>query len=104
MASAYHPSGSATGFTGADIQNLMNEAAILTARRGRSEIVSEDIDDALEKLIVGPEKKGALISERKRRLVAYHEVHARTHEGSSQRLLALSIPFPIRVSAREFRV
>lgn len=36
--------------------------------------MSEDIDDALEKLIVGPEKKGALISERKRRLVAYHEV------------------------------
>eukprot|EP00884_Botryococcus_braunii_P001452 jgi/Botrbrau1/11307/Bobra.0038s0068.1 len=61
------------GFTGADLQNLMNEAAILTARRNRDAITAADMEDALEKLIVGPEKKGALISERKRRLVAYHE-------------------------------
>jgi len=61
------------GFTGADIQNLMNEAAILAARRDLKEISKEEISDALEKIIAGPEKKGATMSEKKRKLVAYHE-------------------------------
>jgi len=61
------------GFTGADIANLMNEAAILAARRNLKEISKDEIADALERIIAGPEKKGAVMSEKKRRLVAYHE-------------------------------
>ena len=61
------------GFTGADIQNLLNEAAILAARRGKSIISREEIDDALEKIVAGPEKTGAVMSEKKKKLVAYHE-------------------------------
>ncbi|KAF8069387.1 FTSH1 [Scenedesmus sp. PABB004] len=61
------------GFTGADLQNLMNEAAILAARRNLKEISKEEIADALERIIAGPEKKGAVMSEKKRKLVAYHE-------------------------------
>ena len=63
-----------TGFTGADIQNLMNEAAILAARRNLKEVSKEEIADALERIVAGPEKKGAVVSEPKKRLVAYHEV------------------------------
>jgi cell division protease FtsH len=61
------------GFTGADLQNLMNEAAIITARRGLSEISKEEVADALERIVAGPEKKGAVMSEQKKKLVAYHE-------------------------------
>jgi cell division protease FtsH len=61
------------GFTGADLQNLMNEAAILAARRNLKEISKEEIGDALERIVAGPEKKGAVVSEAKKRLVAYHE-------------------------------
>lgn len=61
------------GFTGADLQNLMNEAAILAARRGLKEISKEEISDALERIIAGPEKKGAVMTEAKKKLVAYHE-------------------------------
>ena len=52
----------------------MNEAAILAARRNLKEISKEEISDALERLIAGPEKKGAVMAEKKRKLVAYHEV------------------------------
>jgi cell division protease FtsH len=61
------------GFTGADLQNLMNEAAILAARRSLQEISKEEIADALERIIAGPEKKGAVMTDKKRKLVAYHE-------------------------------
>jgi cell division protease FtsH len=61
------------GFTGADLQNLMNEAAILAARRGLAEVSKEEIADALERIVAGAEKKGAVISEAKKKLVAYHE-------------------------------
>ncbi|KAK9915766.1 hypothetical protein WJX75_003910 [Coccomyxa subellipsoidea] len=61
------------GFTGADLQNLMNEAAILAARRSLKEISKEEISDALERIVAGPEKKGAVMTEAKKRLVAYHE-------------------------------
>ncbi|CAL9218367.1 unnamed protein product [Arabidopsis halleri] len=61
------------GFTGADLQNLMNEAAILAARRELKEISKDEISDALERIIAGPEKKNAVVSEEKKRLVAYHE-------------------------------
>lgn len=62
------------GFTGADLQNLMNEAAIFAARRDLKEISKDEIADALERIVAGPEKKGAVMSEQKKRLVAYHEV------------------------------
>ena len=61
------------GFTGADLQNLMNESAIMAARRNLKEISKEEIADALERIIAGPEKKQAVMSEQKRKLVAYHE-------------------------------
>merc|ERR1712003_204467 len=56
-----------------DLQNLMNEAAIMAARRSLQEISKEEIADALERIIAGPEKKQAVMSEQKRKLVAYHE-------------------------------
>ena len=52
----------------------MNESAILAARRNLKEISKEEIADALERIIAGPEKKNAVVSEKKRKLVAYHEV------------------------------
>lgn len=61
------------GFTGADLQNLMNEAAIMAARRGLTEISKEEVADALERIVAGPEKKGAVVSDEKKKLVAYHE-------------------------------
>ncbi|OIV96295.1 hypothetical protein TanjilG_09722 [Lupinus angustifolius] len=61
------------GFTGADLQNLMNEAAILAARRDFKEISKDEISDALERIIAGPEKKNAVVSDDKKKLVAYHE-------------------------------
>jgi len=57
---------------GADLQNLMNEAAIFAARRNLKEISMDEISDALERIIAGPEKTGAMVSPEKRRLVAYH--------------------------------
>merc|ERR1712159_839438 len=62
------------GFTGADLENLMNESAILAARRELTEISKEEIADALERIIAGAAKEGAVMSEKKKRLVAYHEV------------------------------
>ncbi|KAL3154735.1 ATP-dependent zinc metalloprotease FTSH 1, chloroplastic [Trebouxia sp. C0009 RCD-2024] len=61
------------GFTGADLQNLMNEAAIFAARRDLKEISKEEVADALERIVAGPEKKGAVMSDQKKKLVAYHE-------------------------------
>ncbi|KAL6317375.1 hypothetical protein AAG906_030128 [Vitis piasezkii] len=63
------------GFTGADLQNLMNEAAILAARRDLKEISKDEISDALERIIAGPEKKNAVVSDEKKKLVAYHDIH-----------------------------
>lgn len=65
------------GFSGADLQNLMNEAAILAARRSLTEISKEEIADALERIVAGPEKKSAVMTEERRKLVAYHEVGER---------------------------
>ncbi|MCR2807230.1 ATP-dependent zinc metalloprotease FtsH [Paenibacillus soyae] len=62
-----------TGFSGADLENLLNEAALLAARRNKKEINMVDIDDAIDRVIVGTEKKSRVISEREKRIVAYHE-------------------------------
>ncbi len=64
---------STTGFTGADLENLLNEAALLAARRHGRFITMPDIESAMIKVIAGPEKKSKLVSERERRLTAYHE-------------------------------
>ena len=61
------------GFTGADLANLMNEAAIMAARRELTRISKEEIADALERIVAGAAKEGAVMSEKKKRLVAYHE-------------------------------
>jgi len=61
------------GFSGAALQNLLNEAAILAARRDLTEISKEEIADALERIVAGAAKEGAVMSEKKKRLVAYHE-------------------------------
>ena len=62
-----------TGFTGADIENMLNEAAILAARAGRTKIVMEDITEGINKVIMGPQKKSRLVTEHERKLTAYHE-------------------------------
>merc|ERR1719498_2254724 len=61
------------GFSGAALQNLLNEAAILAARCDLTEISKEEIADALERIVAGAAKEGAVMSEKKKRLVAYHE-------------------------------
>ncbi len=64
---------STAGFTGADLENLMNEAALLAARRGRKAITEVDIEEATIKVVAGPEKKSKVITEKEKKLTAYHE-------------------------------
>ena len=61
------------GFSGADLENLMNEAALLAVRSGRRFITMEDVDESILKVSMGPEKKSKKMSEKARRLTAYHE-------------------------------
>lgn len=61
------------GFTGADLENLLNEAALLAARSNRKAITENDIEEATMKVIAGPEKKSRIVTERDRRVTAYHE-------------------------------
>ena len=60
-------------FTGADLENVMNEAAILTARKGKPEIHMQEILEAINRVTVGPEKKSSVVTEKDKKLVAYHE-------------------------------
>jgi len=61
------------GFTGADLENLVNEAALLAARRNKKKIGMDELEEAITRVIAGPEKKSRVMSEKERRLVAYHE-------------------------------
>ncbi|MBQ7132668.1 MAG: ATP-dependent zinc metalloprotease FtsH [Oscillospiraceae bacterium] len=61
------------GFTGADLENLANEAALLAARANRRAITKEDIEESAIKVIAGPEKKSKVVTEKEKRLTAYHE-------------------------------
>ncbi|MGL5808216.1 MAG: ATP-dependent zinc metalloprotease FtsH3 [Xenococcaceae cyanobacterium] len=61
------------GFTGADLSNLLNEAAILAARRNLTEISMDEVNDAIDRVLAGPEKKNRVMSEKRKTLVAYHE-------------------------------
>ncbi len=64
---------STAGFTGADLENLVNEAALLAARKNRKAIVQEDVEEAAIKVVTGPEKKSRVVTENEKRLTAYHE-------------------------------
>ncbi len=64
---------STPGFVGADLENLVNEAAILAARRNKKAIEQPDMEEAIERVIAGPERKSRLISPEEKRIVAYHE-------------------------------
>lgn len=75
------------GFTGADLENLLNEAAILAARRAKKQIGMDEINESTIKVVAGPEKKSRIISEKERKLTAYHEAghalvshHLTTHD------------------------
>lgn len=61
------------GFTPADIENMMNEAALLTARRNGSEIHMDDLEEAITRVIAGPKKKSKVMSDKEKRLTAFHE-------------------------------
>ncbi len=61
------------GFTGADLENVLNEAALLTARRNKVIIDMDEIDDAIDRVMAGPEKRSRVISDKEKRLVAFHE-------------------------------
>ncbi|WP_289139916.1 ATP-dependent zinc metalloprotease FtsH [uncultured Brevibacillus sp.] len=62
-----------SGFTGADLENLLNEAALLTARKNKKQINMLEVDEAIDRVIAGPAKKSRVVSEDERRLVAFHE-------------------------------
>ena len=64
---------STVGFSGADLENLVNEAALLAARRGRKAITEQEIEEASIKVVAGPEKKNHVVTDKEKRLTAYHE-------------------------------
>ncbi|MEG2812510.1 MAG: ATP-dependent zinc metalloprotease FtsH, partial [Clostridium sp.] len=61
------------GFTGADLENLMNEAALLAVRRGKKRIGMNELEEAITRVIAGPEKKSRVMSDKEKKLTAYHE-------------------------------
>ncbi|KAB2029843.1 hypothetical protein ES319_D05G189100v1 [Gossypium barbadense] len=91
------------GFTGADLQNLMNEAAILAARRDLKEISKDEISDALERIIAGPEKKNVVVSVRRRNWLPIMLVHSFLNMILWQRFLSflvvklVALPFLLQV-------
>jgi cell division protease FtsH len=66
--------GQTPGFTGADLSNLVNEAALLSARNGKREITQNELEEGIMRVIAGPEKKTRVMSEKERRITAYHEM------------------------------
>lgn len=84
------------GFTGADLSNILNESAILAARHNKTAIDNHDIDEAIDRVIAGPQKKSRLMSEEERRITAYHEgghalvAHALPNTDPVQKLTILS--------------
>ena len=61
------------GFAGADLENLVNESAILAARRNKKSIGQSELEEAIERVVMGPERKSRLISDEEKRIIAYHE-------------------------------
>lgn len=84
------------GFTGADLKNLMNEAAILAARHNRTEVTEEDCFEAIEKVMLGPERKSFVLSPREKEITAYHEAghalvaHSLPHTDPVQKISIIS--------------
>lgn len=72
------------GFVGADLANLINESALLAARKNKEEVEMEDLEEAIERVVAGPQKKSRVISEQEKKIIAYHE--------SGHALLAKLIP------------
>jgi len=66
--------GQTPGFTGADLSNLINEAALLSARSGKREITMHELEEGIMRVIAGPEKKTRIMSEKERKITAYHEM------------------------------
>jgi cell division protease FtsH len=66
--------GQTPGFTGADLSNLVNEAALLAARNGKREITQDELEEGIMRVIAGPEKKTRVMSDKERRVTAYHEM------------------------------
>lgn len=64
---------STPGFVGADLENLVNEAAILAARKGKDKITQRELEEAIERVVAGPQRKSRVISEDEKRIIAYHE-------------------------------
>jgi cell division protease FtsH len=62
------------GFSGADLKNAMNEAALLAARRGETRVSSEDLYEAVDRVVAGPERKSRIINEHEKQVIAYHEL------------------------------
>jgi cell division protease FtsH len=61
------------GFTGADLANVINEAALLTARRNKRAITMAELDEAIDRVVAGPERRSRIISDKEKRVIAYHE-------------------------------
>jgi cell division protease FtsH len=61
------------GFTGADLENMLNEAALLAAKKGKEKIGTEDLEEAKDKILIGKERKGIILNEEERKIIAYHE-------------------------------
>jgi cell division protease FtsH len=61
------------GFAGADLANIINEAAIIAAKKNKNEVEFSDIEEAIEKAVAGPQRKSRIISEKERKIIAYHE-------------------------------
>lgn len=64
---------STPGFTGADLENMLNEAALIAAKKGKEKIELKDLEEAKDKIMIGKERKGVILSEEERKIVAYHE-------------------------------
>lgn len=84
------------GFAGADLENLLNEAAILTARQGVKKITERNILDSIDKVLMGPERRSKVISDREKKIVAYHEAghaivfHYSEHADPVQKITIIS--------------
>jgi cell division protease FtsH len=85
------------GFSGADLANLVNEASILAARRGKKKVTMAEFDEAVDRVIAGPERKSRVISQREREIIAYHEAG---HALVGQLLAKADPPYKISIVSR----
>src|SRR5205823_12705247 len=85
------------GFPGAELANVINEATLLAVRGGRSEITQEDLEEAIERVISGPQRRGHILSEEEKQLIAIHEVaHAVVAEAIGQEVAQQKISIVAR--------